>query len=88
MTLIQFQVRGQLYPFTVAFSWLCNFGFSKAFPYLEIFIGLYGIFWGYAGITFIGGVFVFLGIPETRNKTAEEVAAFYNKVSDSKAEIV
>ena len=72
-------MRSRLYPFTVAFTWFCSFGFNKTFPYLKTSIGLSGTFWGYAGISLIGSIFVILGIPETKNKSSEEVAAFFNK---------
>ena len=74
-------MRSQLYPFTVAFTWLCNFGFNKTFPYVKTYIGLQGAFWSYAALTLLGAVFLVLGIPETRDKTSEEVAAFFNKSS-------
>ena len=74
-------MRSQLYPFTVAFTWLCNFGFNKTFPYVKTYIGLQGAFWSYAAFTLLGSVFLVLGIPETKDKSSEEVAAFFNKSS-------
>lgn len=73
------KVRSKLYPFTVAFTWFCSFGFNKTFPYLKTSIGLSGTFWGYAVISLIGSIFVIFAIPETKNKSSEEVAAFFNK---------
>ena len=70
-----------MYPFTVAFTWLCNFGFNKTFPYIKVLIGLYGTFWTYATLTAFGAVFIIFGLPETKNKSTEEVAQFFNKFS-------
>jgi len=78
------KVRGQLYPFTVAFTWLCNFGFNKTFPYIKDFVGLYCAFWIYAALTAIGAIFIIFGLPETKNKSTEEVAEFFNKYSSQR----
>ena len=72
------RVRGHLYPFTVAFTWVCNFGFSKSFMYIQRSIGSYGAFWSYAILTLAGTLFIVKGLPETRNKTSEEIAIFFN----------
>ena len=73
------QVRSQLYPFSVAFTQLVNFGFGKTFPYATKLIGLDGTFWIFAGLTLVGCIFIIFCIPETKNKCAEDIAAFYNK---------
>jgi len=72
------KVRGHLYPFTVAFTWLCNFGFAKSFVYIQRSIGSYGAFWTYALLTLSGTLFIMKGLPETRNKSAEEIEKFFN----------
>ena len=71
------KVRGHLYPFTVAFTWVCNFGFAKSFIYIQKSIGSYGAFWTYASLTIIGTVFIMNGLPETRNKSAEDIGRFF-----------
>jgi len=71
------KVRGHLYPFTVAFTWVCNFGFAKSFIYIQKSIGSYGAFWTYASLTIIGTVFITNGLPETRNKSAEDIGRFF-----------
>ena len=76
-------MRSKLYPWTVAFTWLVNFGFNKSFPYLQTIIGLHGAFWGYAGITLCATVFIFFRIPETKNRDTEEIASFFNPVMSS-----
>jgi len=73
------KVRSQLYPFSVAFTQLVNFGFGKTFPYATKLIGLDGTFWIFAGLTLVGCIFIIFCIPETKNKCAEDIAAFYNK---------
>lgn len=75
------KVRGHLYPFTVAFTWVCNFGFAKSFVYIQRSIGSYGAFWTYALLTLSGTLFIIKGLPETRNKSSEEIEIFFNRLS-------
>jgi len=75
------KVRGHLYPFTVAFTWACNFGFAKSFVYIQRSIGSYGAFWTYATLTLSGTIFIVKGLPETRNKSSEEISTFYNPLA-------
>jgi len=71
------RVRSNLYPFTVAFSWVANFGFAKSFVYIQRGIGSHGAFWLYAALTLIGSVFIRWCLPETKDKSADEVAEFF-----------
>jgi len=72
------RVRSNLYPFTVAFSWVANFGFAKSFVYIQRGIGSHGAFWLYAVLTLIGTVFIRFCLPETKDKNVSEVAEFFN----------
>jgi hypothetical protein len=41
-------------------------------------MGLHGTFWLYASFSAVSSVFVAIGLPETRNKTDEQIAEFFN----------
>ena len=71
-------MRGELYPFTVAFTWLCNFIFAKSFIYIQKEVGSFGAVWSYAGLTLVGVIFIIFGLPETKNKSAEEIGRFFS----------
>merc|ERR1711887_506759 len=75
------KVRGHLYPFTVAFTWACNFGFSKSFMYIQRSIGSFGAFWTYSAITLTGTFFIIKCLPETRNKSSEEIGRFFSSLT-------
>jgi len=75
------KVRGHLYPFTVAFTWACNFGFAKSFVYIQRSIGSFGAFWAYSALTLSGTLFIIKGLPETRNKSSDEIGRFFNPLA-------
>ena len=79
-------MRGDLYPFTVAFTWLWNFGFAKSFIYIQRLVGSYGAFWSYAGLTLVGVIFIIFCLPETRNKSEEEIGKFFNRTGTESSE--
>lgn len=76
--ILPLRVRGNLYPLTVAFTWVANFGFAKSFVYLQRGIGSSGAFWLYSGLTLLGALFVRFCLPETRHRSPEKVAAFFS----------
>jgi len=65
--------RGQIYPFAVAFTWICNFFFTHIFAYIKEFYS----FWMFGALTVFGLLFVVRCVPETRGKSADEVAHFF-----------
>jgi len=75
------KVRGHLYPFTVAFTWACNFGFSKSFMYIQRSVGSFGAFWTYSALTLTGTFFIIKCLPETRNKSSEEIGRFFSSLT-------
>ena len=58
---------------TTAFSYLCAFAGVKTFVDLREIFGLYGTFWTYAVITFIGVIFYFIAVPEMKEEPLEEM---------------
>ena len=58
---------------TTAFSYLCAFLGVKTFVDFTALFGLYGTFWTYGGITFLGVIFYLLAVPETREAPLHEM---------------
>jgi len=58
---------------TTAFSYLCAFLGVKTFVDFTKLFGLYGTFWTYGGITFIGVLFYLAVVPETREEPLHEM---------------
>ena len=58
---------------TTAFSYLCAFLGVKTFVDFTKVFGLYGTFWTYGGITFIGVLFYLAVVPETREEPLHEM---------------
>jgi len=58
---------------TTAFSYLCAFAGVKTFVDLRGIFGLYGTFWTYAVITFVGVIFYFVAVPEMKEEPLEEM---------------
>jgi len=57
----------------VAALWLACFLLTYTFPLLNAKLGAAGTFWLYAGICVAGFVFIFFKLPETKNKSLEEI---------------
>lgn len=65
-------------------NWMCNFIVSQITPVmLEKF--KYGTFIFYGILTFGGGVFVWLCVPETKRLTLEEMDAIFGSVGVAEA---
>ena len=58
---------------SVVALWVGNFALSLTFPVLYENLGLARCFWLYAGICFVGFLFILMRLPETRGKTLEEI---------------
>ncbi len=67
------RIRGRAISVSVSALWIASFALTYSFPSISKTLGSGGTFWLYAGICFIGFVFVFWGVPETRGKTLEQI---------------
>jgi len=76
-------VRSQLFPLLVAFNCVTSFGFALSFQHVENLAGYHVVFWLHAALTAIGIVVIALCVPETRDRTEQEIAAFF-KTSEEK----
>ena len=67
------RIRGAAMAVAVAALWLACFLLTYTFPILNAKLGPAGTFWLYAAICVFGFVFIFFKLPETKNKSLEQI---------------
>jgi SP family sugar porter-like MFS transporter len=67
------RIRSSAVSIAVTALWAACFLLTYTFPILNATLGAAGTFWLYATICLVGGVFLFLRLPETKGKTLEEI---------------
>ncbi|MDE3066923.1 MAG: sugar porter family MFS transporter [Verrucomicrobiota bacterium] len=67
------RIRGAAMAVAVTSLWIACFILTFTFPYLNATLGPAGTFWVYAAICAAGFVFIRLRLPETKNKTLEQI---------------
>ncbi|XP_054754532.2 solute carrier family 2, facilitated glucose transporter member 8-like [Lytechinus pictus] len=67
------KARGAASGIATAFNWGCAFIVTKEFSHMQESMTKQGIFWFYGGICFLGAVFVFFFVPETKGRSLEEI---------------
>jgi SP family sugar porter-like MFS transporter len=67
------RIRGAAVSIAVSALWIACFALTFTFPVLNKALGAAGTFWVYAAICLAGFVFVVRLVPETKNKTLEEI---------------
>ncbi|HEU5457616.1 MAG TPA: sugar porter family MFS transporter [Terracidiphilus sp.] len=67
------RIRGSAVSIAVTFLWLACFLLTYTFPYLNASLSTAGVFWTYAAICLAGGMYLFFQLPETRNRSLEEI---------------
>jgi len=73
------KVRAMANSFIICFAFITGFIVAKTFVDLvESPIEEAGTFWLYGGICFVGGVFTLIFVPETRNKSIEEIQSYFS----------
>ena len=75
--LLPSSARGKIYPFIVAFSWICNFCFGYSFTHIQDWLGSFAAFWAFSGLSLVGAVFITLLVPETKERSSEDIADFF-----------
>lgn len=68
-------IGGALY---LIFSSLLHFSSLKLAPYMFVYINLWGTFLVYSINTAVGGVLIWKFVPETKNRTLQEIEDFFN----------
>ncbi len=67
------RIRGSAMAVAVAALWFACFILTYTFPILNSHLGPAGTFWLYAAICVLGFIFIYLKLPETKNKTLETI---------------
>jgi MFS transporter, SP family, xylose:H+ symportor len=67
------RIRGAAMAVAVTSLWIACFILTFTFPYLNSTLGPAGTFWVYAAICAAGFVFMWLRLPETKNKSLEQI---------------
>ncbi len=67
------RIRGGAMSIAVTALWTACFLLTYTFPLLNASLGAAGTFWTYAAICLAGLLFLYFRLPETRNKTLEEI---------------
>lgn len=67
------RVRGLAISVSVSALWIASFLLTYTFPLISRALGSAGTFWLYAGICFLGFIFIFRKVPETRGKSLEKI---------------
>ena len=80
-------INSEIYPlwarstgnaFATATNWSCNLLISMTFLSLTEWITRYGAFWLYGGIAFLGWIFFFFYVPETKGKSLENLEHLFD----------
>jgi SP family sugar porter-like MFS transporter len=69
------RIRGAAVSIAVLALWTACTILTFTFPYLNLYLGAHGTFWLYAAICVAGFVFVWRRLPETKDKTLEQIEA-------------
>jgi MFS transporter, SP family, xylose:H+ symportor len=69
------RIRGAAVSLAVSALWIACFILTFTFPPLNRTLGPAGTFWLYGGICLAGSAFIYRWIPETKNKTLEQIEA-------------
>lgn len=82
---IPYIMQAELFPINVKtiassaatmISCILNFTVTKSYQSIKDVFGHYIVFWIFAGIAYIGVVFVYFLVPETKGKSLEEIQEF------------
>lgn len=73
-------VRGKAMGAAIFANWACNYLVSSSFQGLVKLLTAPGTFWLYTFISLLGIIFVIRKVPETKNKTFDEIQNFWKKV--------
>ncbi|CAM4366596.1 putative arabinose efflux permease AraJ, MFS family [Zobellia roscoffensis] len=72
------RIRGAAMSLTTTGLWVACFLLTYSFPILNVSMGSYGTFWLFSGICVLCFLFVKYRIPETKNKSLEEIERIFD----------
>jgi MFS transporter, SP family, xylose:H+ symportor len=67
------RIRGVAISISVSALWIASFLLTYTFPMIHQSFGPADTFWLYAGICFLGFLFILMRVPETKGKTLEQI---------------
>jgi SP family sugar porter-like MFS transporter len=67
------RIRGAAVSVAVTSLWIACFLLTYTFPYLNATLSTAGVFWTYSGICLAGLLYLYFRLPETRNRSLEEI---------------
>ena len=73
------RARGQASSVATMVNWLASFIVTKTYDSMQSSLTIAGTFWFFGGCAFLGFVFVYILMPETKGKTLEEIEALFEK---------
>lgn len=73
------RARGPASSFATMANWTLAFVVTKTYDSMVKAVTIQGAYWFYAGSCFLGFIFVYLLMPETKGKTLEEIEAIFDK---------
>jgi len=73
------KIRGTAMAISTFALWVSCFALTFTFPILNTTLGAYGIFWLYGLICLMAFFFIRAKLPETKNKSLEEIEKEFNK---------
>lgn len=82
------RVRAMANSFIICFAFITGFIVAKTFvDLIKSPLRESGTFWLYGGICFIGGIFTLIFVPETRNKSIEEIQEYFRTKKTLKSDL-
>jgi len=82
------KVRAMANSFIICFAFITGFIVAKTFvDLIESPLKESGTFWLYGGICFVGGIFTLIFVPETRNKSIEEIQEYFRTKKQLKSDL-
>jgi len=82
-------VRAMANSFIICFAFITGFIVSKTFvDLIQSDLNESGTFWFYGIVCFVGGLFTFIMVPETRNKSIEEIQDMFRNGKSIKSQEV
>ncbi|XP_069691022.1 facilitated trehalose transporter Tret1-2 homolog [Periplaneta americana] len=76
------EARGITMGFTNTLLWFLAFIILKFYSTLVSLLGVHGSFWFFAAFSFIGALFVFIVLPETKNRSLESILIELNGLKE------
>ena len=78
------RARGLASGISTLVNWSFAFLVTNQFDNLQKAITVHGTFWLFAGINFVGMIFVFIFVPETKGRSLEEIEEHFAGSSDAR----